>query len=67
VGQEALGGGFKHAGKIGGGWGLYSWATLGVGRVEGGKGPTCALFKRIGKVLCWGSKFSQNVGVGNGN
>jgi hypothetical protein len=30
--------------------------------MEEGKGPTCALFRGIGKVLCWGSIFIQKPG-----
>jgi hypothetical protein len=29
--------------------------------MEGVKGPTCALFKGIGKMLCWGSIFTQRA------
>jgi len=35
--------------------------------MEGGKGRTCALFRGIVKVLCWGSIFTQRLGVGEGN
>jgi hypothetical protein len=34
--------------------------------MEGGKGPTCAMFKGIGKLLCWGSTFTQRVGLVGG-
>jgi hypothetical protein len=37
---------------------------MGNYRDEKGKGPTCALFSGIGKMLCWGSAFTQRVGVG---
>jgi hypothetical protein len=29
--------------------------SIGVDKMEGGKGPTCILFKGIGKMLGWGS------------
>jgi hypothetical protein len=30
------------------------------------KGSTCALFRGIGKMLVWGSTFTQRVGGANG-
>ncbi len=55
--QEVLSGGHKHVGGMGVGWVLI----MGNYRVEGGKGLTCVLFKRIGKLLGWGSTFTQRV------
>jgi hypothetical protein len=31
--------------------------------VKGGEGLTCVLLRGIGKVLGWGSTFTQKVGV----
>jgi hypothetical protein len=60
VGQEAFGGGW-HVGKIRVGWGVWSWATISDDRMEGGKGLTCALFRGIRKMLCWGFTFTQRA------
>jgi hypothetical protein len=56
--QEALAGGCKHVKRVGVGRGVWSWAIIRVDIMEGGKGPTCALFRGIGKMLCWGSTFT---------
>ncbi len=55
MGQEALGGGYKHVGRMGVGWRVWSWAIIGVNKVKGGEGFTCVLFKGNGKMLGWGS------------
>ncbi len=52
MGQKALGGGYRHVKRVGVGRGVLSWAIIGVDIMEGGKGPTCVLFKGIRKVLC---------------
>jgi hypothetical protein len=45
VGQEALGRGCEHGGEMGIGWGVLSWTTIGVDKVEGGKGSTWGIGK----------------------
>ncbi len=40
--QETLGGGCKHVEDMKVGWGVWSCAIGRVGRMEMGKGPTCA-------------------------
>ncbi len=52
--QKVLGGGSRCVGRMGVGWGVWSWAIIGVDRMQGGEGFTCVLFKGIGKILGWG-------------
>jgi len=61
VQQEALGGGCGCVGEMGVGWGVWSWTNVGVDRMEGGKGPTCALSRGFKKVLVWGPTFAWKV------
>jgi hypothetical protein len=50
VGQETLGGGCKCVEEMKVGWWIWSCATKGFGKVERGKGPTCAWSMGFGKV-----------------
>jgi hypothetical protein len=67
VGQEVHSRGYKHVERMGVGWGLWSWATIKADRMEKGKGPTCALFKGIEKMLDLGFTFTRRVGYCNPN
>jgi hypothetical protein len=49
--------------------GGFDHGQLWANRMEGGKGPTCPLFRGIGKMLCWGSHgphLNEGLGVGRG-
>jgi len=50
VGQKILGESCKCVEEMRVGWGLWSCVIGGVGKVEGGKGPTCAWSKGFGKM-----------------
>jgi hypothetical protein len=50
MGQNTLRGGYEHVEKMGVGWRVWSWATIGVDKVEGGKGFTYAWSRGFGKV-----------------
>jgi hypothetical protein len=50
MGQETLGASYKHVEEMVIGWGVWSWATIGVDRVEGGKGSTYVSSKGFGKM-----------------
>jgi hypothetical protein len=45
-----LGEGYEHVEEMGVGWGVWSWATIGVNIMEGGKGPTFTWSKGFGKM-----------------
>jgi len=45
-------------------WGKLGGLIMGnykANRMEGGKGLTCALIRRIGKMLCWDFTFIQKA------
>jgi hypothetical protein len=50
MGQETLGGGCEHVEEMGVGLGIWSWLTIKVDRVEGGKGFTYAWSREFGKM-----------------
>ncbi len=51
MGQKTLVGGWKHVEKMGVGWGVQSWATIGANIMKGGKYPTYAWsWKGFGKM-----------------
>jgi len=59
VGQEVINGGYRRVGRMGVGWGVWSWAIIRVVKVERGESFTCVLFKGIGKMLGWGSIITR--------
>jgi len=51
----------EHDGKMGIGWGGWSWAIAGA-NIVGGKGFTCALSRGFnGKMLNWDLTFAQKA------
>jgi hypothetical protein len=58
VGQDILGGGSERVEKMRVSWGVLSRAIVGVDKMEGGKGLSCARSKGFGKVQGWGPIFT---------
>jgi hypothetical protein len=67
MGQKTLSGSCKCVEEVRVGWGVWLWAIMGVERVEGGKGPTCAWFKGFRKVWGWNPTFTWRAKASKGN
>jgi hypothetical protein len=52
---------------MGVGCGVWSWAIIGVGVIDGGKGPLCAYWQGLGKCKVGALCLHKGLGVGSGN